>query len=203
MTVTFKLWLDSDLTVPYSGLNQILNQTSLSDNPQDFTFYFGSAEIEGSKMLRASSNPGVDNITLTPTYILPEWITVTAYVLGTCITPTTPNGYRYECTTAGTSDSGEPTWPTILGDTVMDDSVEWTCRSATHPSTEIKLASTSGGLTGATGGVAMSLGNTVLSGVTEALEVHMRITNTVTTVGSNIGVPELAVAINLCLEDVQ
>jgi len=36
-----------------------------------------------------------------------------AYVLGDRIHPATPNGYAYECTSAGTSDSAAPTdWPT-------------------------------------------------------------------------------------------
>ncbi|MCK9550249.1 hypothetical protein [Aquamicrobium sp.] len=39
----------------------------------------------------------------------------------------------------------------------------------------VKLASTSGGLTGATPGAALSLGATILSGVASAKPVHMRI----------------------------
>lgn len=38
--------------------------------------------------------------------------------------PTTPNAHLYECVDSGTTDSGEPTWPTD-GSTVVDNSVEW------------------------------------------------------------------------------
>jgi lysophospholipase L1-like esterase len=51
----------------------------------------------------------------------------TAYVLGDRRTPTTPNGYHYICTTAGTSHaSTEPTWSTQLGGTTTDGTVTWT-----------------------------------------------------------------------------
>jgi len=55
------------------------------------------------------------------------WEASTAYILGDYVWPTTFNGYRYVCTTAGTSGASEPTWPTTLGDTVNDGSVVWTC----------------------------------------------------------------------------
>lgn len=41
--------------------------------------------------------------------------------------PTVANTYYYKATTAGTSDASEPTWPTTLGDTVVDGTVTWTC----------------------------------------------------------------------------
>ena len=73
-------------------------------------------------------NPvGVSVITL-PAYP-PAWAASTAYVLGDFVEPTTHNGYKYECTTAGTSGSSEPSWPTTPGDTVTDGTVTWTCRA--------------------------------------------------------------------------
>lgn len=64
------------------------------------------------------------------------WATATAYMVGDFRRPTVANGFRYEVTAiAGTGTSGgtEPTWPTIIGDTVIDnpggDQVEWTCRA--------------------------------------------------------------------------
>lgn len=59
----------------------------------------------------------------------PQWEATTAYTLGDFREPTTRNGLRYEVTTAGTSDSGEPTWPTTVGATVADGTAVWTCRS--------------------------------------------------------------------------
>ena len=59
------------------------------------------------------------------------WQATTAYSLTDYRTPTTPNGYRYECTTAGTSGGTEPTWPTTVGGTVADGTAVWTCRAFT------------------------------------------------------------------------
>jgi len=63
------------------------------------------------------------------------WEANTAYSLGDVVVPTAglENGFRYECTTAGTSHATtEPTWPTAEGDTVTDGTVVWTCRPGNH-----------------------------------------------------------------------
>lgn len=62
----------------------------------------------------------------------PIWVVATAYVKGDIVSPTKANrsGYRYECTTAGTSHATtEPTWPTTAAGTVVDQGVTWTCRA--------------------------------------------------------------------------
>ena len=43
------------------------------------------------------------------------------------VTPITKNGRKYICTTAGTSGASEPTWPTTIGNTVVDGTATWTC----------------------------------------------------------------------------
>jgi len=62
------------------------------------------------------------------------WQASHAYALGAVVVPTAglENGFRYECTTAGTSAAGEPTWPTAEGATKTDGSVTWTCRLGSH-----------------------------------------------------------------------
>ena len=55
------------------------------------------------------------------------WVALTPYILGDYVWPTTFNGYRYACTTAGTSGATEPTWPTTIGGTVNDGTIVWTC----------------------------------------------------------------------------
>jgi len=68
---------------------------------------------------------GIDGIVI----VHADWATGTAYALGDFVHATTFNGFRYECTTAGTSHaSTEPTWPLEEGATVADESVVWTCR---------------------------------------------------------------------------
>ena len=64
-----------------------------------------------------------------------DWAGTTAYALGDYVVPVTQNGFRYECTTAGTSGAGEPTWPTTVGDTVADNTAVWTCRLASFSPT--------------------------------------------------------------------
>lgn len=66
------------------------------------------------------------------------WVANTPYTLGAYIQPTTANstGYYYKCTTAGTSNNGaEPAWTSVVGSTVPDGTVVWTCtgRNGTSP----------------------------------------------------------------------
>jgi SPP1 family predicted phage head-tail adaptor len=58
-----------------------------------------------------------------------DWTATTAYELGDLCAPTTKNSYYYIVTVAGTSDAAEPTFPTIVGNTVVDNTVTWTCKS--------------------------------------------------------------------------
>lgn len=195
--LTFKFYTDSGLTTEFSGLYQLVHETDLSDNPQDKVLYFGSIEADGTRKLQATSSPGVDNITLTPTYILDQWVAATAYALGDLVEPVTPNTYKYEVTTAGTSHAAtEPTWPTTIGSTVADGTVIWTCVAKAHTINEIKMASTSGGLSGSTPGAAFSMGAEIESGVSNAVQVNIRFSNSVTSVDDNTGFPELGLVIN-------
>jgi len=53
-------------------------------------------------------------------------VALTAYIVGQYVTPATPNTHVYKCTTAGTTGSGTPTYPTTAGGTVTDGGVVWT-----------------------------------------------------------------------------
>lgn len=57
-----------------------------------------------------------------------DWVLSTAYTIADRVVPTTANGFFYEATTTGSSNSTEPTWPTTLGDTVVDSGVTWECK---------------------------------------------------------------------------
>jgi|GEM_PF-1356007 len=198
--LSYGLFLDSGLTNAFSGLHQLQHQSDLSDNPRDFQMWFGSPAV--GKQLEASSNPGVDNITLTPTETLPDWAVATAYSVGDTVEPTVQNGFRYVCTIAGTSHaSTEPTWLTSgFGSTQTDGTVTWQLIAQTHEPTEIKLALTAAGLDGATAGAALVLGQTLLSGSGNAVEVNIRYINAVTEISSNVGHSELSVDINSVIE---
>jgi len=58
-----------------------------------------------------------------------DWVASTEYSLDDYCVPTvtSKNGFIYKCTTGGTSDASEPTWPTAYGATVVDGTVVWTC----------------------------------------------------------------------------
>lgn len=53
-----------------------------------------------------------------------RWKASQLYNLNDKIIPTNPNGYYYQCTTAGTSGTSEPSWPT--SGTINDGTVVWT-----------------------------------------------------------------------------
>ena len=195
--MTFKFWTDSNLTVAFSNLFQLQRYTDLSDGAQDFVLYFGSDQPTGDRQCLAVSNPGVDNITLTPTDNLAAWQASHAYVVGDRIEPTTPNTYSYQCTVAGTSAASEPTWPTTpLGSTVTSGGATFTLLAKKHPTTEIKLALSSIGLDSAVAGAALNLGTQILSGSANAVPVYFRFTNTVVTVSDDTGYPELSIDVN-------
>lgn len=54
------------------------------------------------------------------------WTASKAITAGQTTVPTTLNGHMYACTTAGTTGTTQPTWPTTSGGTVTDGTVVWT-----------------------------------------------------------------------------
>lgn len=67
-----------------------------------------------------------------------DWSATTPYLLNVYVRPTTPNGYCYRCTQAGTSGLAEPAWIPEVGATVTDGDVVWVCEdyaSAPNPLT--------------------------------------------------------------------
>ena len=196
---SFNLFNDSALTSPFNGDFSVVSKTDLSDNPQNFTLYLGSTI--SSRLLQAASSPGSANITFTPTDILPAWVANTAYVVGNKVQPIGGNGFVYQCTTLGTSNSSQPSWPTTpIGATVSDNTAVWTLVSAHHNKNEIRMALTSGGVPGATAGAALSVGPTITGGVANAVAIYMSLTNAVTTVVNNTGNEEIGIVISTCIE---
>ncbi len=129
------------------------------------------------------------------------WEAAAVYTLGTLVQPTVSNGLVYKCTTAGTADSSEPSWPTSgIGSTIVDNTAVWTLYAAHHPATEIKLALSNGALGAATPGAALSVGPTILGGTGNYVQVHIRVTNTVATVSNNTGNEEIGLYLNAVIE---
>lgn len=111
-------------------LQQILEELRAIRNklrvaPEAVTEYYNTVQtiIEATTPTQPT---GPDDITSLPT--MATWKASTAYSVGTKVKPTTATGYAYECTTAGTSGTTEPTWPN--SGTVADGTLVWTCISA-------------------------------------------------------------------------
>lgn len=199
--LTFKLYTTSSMTTLYGSNKSLIHKTDQSDNPQDFVIYFGSLGSAGTnttdRKLQATSNPGVDQITITPTDILPSWAASTSYSLGQSVEPVIGNGLRYEVSQAGVSGASEPTWPTSgIGSTVSNGTVVFKLVGASHQPSEIKLATTEGGLASAVAGAGLDLGTEITSGTGNVKTIWVRVTNAVTTTSNNSGTPEIALAIN-------
>ena len=60
-----------------------------------------------------------------------KWQANTTYAPYQYVQPTTENGFQYVVIDGGKSASVEPTWPTTVGLTVSDGTVEWKCVAAT------------------------------------------------------------------------
>mgnify|MGYP001558337414 CR=1 FL=1 len=75
------------------------------------------------------------DIILNPSSTVSTWTASTVKALDAIVKPTTPNGFYYKCTTAGTTGASEPgAWPTTKNTTVTDGTVVWTAYplNATH-----------------------------------------------------------------------
>ena len=62
------------------------------------------------------------------------WAASTAFAVGNVrrATASQNSGLVFECTTAGTSGSSEPSWPTDIGGTITDNTVVWTAISSIY-----------------------------------------------------------------------
>lgn len=206
LTETFSLFTDAELTEEFDGDFDLVHFTDLSDGAQTMLLYLGSLGSGGSdtndRQLQDADDPGTNDVIISVNYLLPIWVAGHVYSVGDCIKPTGVN-YVMRCTIAGTSHATtEPNWGTMggMGSFKVDNTVTWKKAAARHPTSEIKLATTNGGLSGATPGASLNIGDTILSGITNAQPIYIRVTNTVTSVYTNTSHPELALAVNSLVE---
>src|SRR5690554_4443444 len=138
--MAWKLYEDSACTVEFGGTLTTIHKTDLSDNPQDFVFYF--AEVD--------EDPGDNQVY-----------------------------EKVESTAPGTN---------YITLSIVDSSV-----GSGHEASEITLAKTAADLDTNVAGAALDLGQDdasigvirLLSGASAAEEIHVRIENAVTSVGSS------------------
>ncbi len=197
--LSFKLYDDDTLSTPTGTLLTYRHKTDFSDNPRDSTHYFGS--VIPNVKLEATSSLGVDDVTLTPTYILDSWAALTVYTVGDTVIPLVPDGYRYTVITGGTSGASAPAWPGAgIGSVVTDGSVVWELTAAARAVTEMTLALNEADLDTNTPGAALALGPVLLSTAPEAVEIWIRIENSIATVSSTLSHPEIGFTINAVTE---
>ena len=123
----------------------------------------------------------------------------TAYVVGNRRVPTTPNGFVYRCTTAGTTGGSNPVWSTTIGGTTTDGAAVWTTNGyhsrrwtaatsfpvgylvkATKANANGWIFESSGGTTGATepawsGCVGIDYGTTFVDGTITWTAIHQSV----------------------------
>lgn len=114
----------TDLTTTDARIRAAILVERDSDGAEDIEYFEMSVPAPSGKVRTIITDT-------TPTDGNPDaWLAETAYSANAYVQPTTPNGLRYEATTAGTSGASEPTpWPTTEGETVNDGTVVWTARA--------------------------------------------------------------------------
>lgn len=175
MSVTLKFHTDAALQVPV-GNHSITHLVDGSNDPQDFLFYLGST-VAANKF-EDETNPGIDQMTVVITNATALWQAATAYVVNDPVRTTAKNGYRYKVQSisgGGVTAGSEPTWPTTVGATVLDNEVQWVNDGKIHENTEIKTALTALGLDSAVAGADLDVGTVINGAAPGAVAVYLRI----------------------------
>lgn len=93
--------------------------------------YFGEAFLQSvtpvTRLKNAAALQRVMANIMADANVYPKWRSGTAYTNTNYVIPSNFNGFYYQCTSAGTSGTSEPTnWPVRSGVTVTDNTVTWT-----------------------------------------------------------------------------
>ena len=167
------VYLDASLTTQFDDATHTLDLEAVDSSSADGSFYVGTP-TSGNKV-EAASDPGVDPIVCSIVHAVAEWSASEAILANDERRPTTHNGYVYEAQGSGTTGGSEPTWPTTIGGTVADNGITWECVRAGPDEEDIKVALSSGGLDGATGGASLNVATTINYG--SPVQVFHRWTN--------------------------
>jgi len=165
---------DGALTVPLTRFDNVNGLPLRSaDLPVDFEVFVG--DLDANHVLHAESDPGVDDIVITPTHAIPVWSGGQVVIAGTERRGPAGNGYLYEAQNGGTTGGSAPAFPEVLGATVDDNGITWKCTKRCVEPTNMKLAPTQGDLATAVAGAALSLGTQVVGGLAGAVSFWVRI----------------------------
>lgn len=164
--MSFAFYSDAALTAPVTGLI-MQHKTDGSLDPVKRQLWLGSPNA--AVKLQAASNPGVDPLTLSITQLHPARADSEVIAAGDRRRVSPSNNTIFEAGNNGTTAAAPPSWNTTIGATTVDGGVTWTAVSKEDTPDELKLALTEGGLAGASPGAGLSLGATILGGVSNAV----------------------------------
>jgi hypothetical protein len=85
----------------------------------------GAADLDGNAAPAGVSLRVMDFSYQAFDWTPPSWLAGHSYTKDTAIRPTAANGHVYRAKVAGTSGSGEPTWPTATDGEVTDGTITW------------------------------------------------------------------------------
>ena len=83
--------------------------------------------------LMQNLHAGLTGVTTAPNVYVTTWQASTYYVISRVVKPTVTNGFYYQTNGNGKTGITEPTWPTTLGNTVVDNEVTWICIADDDP----------------------------------------------------------------------
>lgn len=111
-------------------------------------------------------------------WLAEQWQAGTVVAAASFRRPKMPTGFEYEATSAGQTGKREPIWPRILGSTISDGSVLWTCRPLSNNSLKAVLASATWtadpGITLGTATISGQRATVFLSGGSDGTDYNVR-----------------------------
>ncbi len=122
-----KKMVDGSIDLDGDTLKMALATSSYTPNKDTHDFFDDiTNEVTGTGYSAGGATLGSKTLTLTAANSWAvSWASGTAYAVGDIVIPGTPNGHLYRCIVAGTSDSSGPSFPTVSGATVVDNTVTW------------------------------------------------------------------------------